>query len=58
MKKSEIYRLAQVAVLAQPLTDSVKITVLRELMVQEDLAKFCEQQEEKENAVDRDESGC
>lgn len=52
MKKSEIYRLAQLAVVASfsPLKDEQKIEVLRELMDREHLEKFCEEQEEKELA--------
>lgn len=50
MKKSEIYRLAQVAVLTN---DSFrvqdKLAILRELIDKEDVALFTEKQEEKEN---------
>ena len=50
MKKSEIYRLAQLAVVASfsPLKDEQKVEVLRELMAKEDFEKFCEEQAEKE----------
>ena len=48
MKKSEIYRLAQVAVQEHNgLNTRYKLEILRELMRQEDLALFCEQQEEE-----------
>ena len=51
MKKSEIYYHAQICVLNDPTLASLyKLEILRELMHQEGLAKFCEQQEEKENA--------
>jgi hypothetical protein len=51
MKKSELYHLAQIAVIATP-TISVesKIEVLRVLLDQENLELFCEKQEE-ENAT-------
>lgn len=51
MKKSEMYRLLQRTLI----TDEVqfdydeKLEVLRELMAQEDLAKFSEEQAEKVN---------
>ena len=49
MKKSEVYYLAQIAVIATP-TISVesKIEVMRVLLEQEKLALFCEKKE-KEN---------
>jgi hypothetical protein len=48
MKKSEIYKYAQCAVVDVPnLTTLSKLEVLRELMSQEDLALFCEKQEEE-----------
>lgn len=47
MKKSEIYRLAQGAVVTNGfLGIEEKLAILRELMSQEDLAKFCEKNEE------------
>ena len=49
MKKSQIYRLAQMAVvnsLCIPAVD--KLEVLRELMDKESLAEYVEKQEEKE----------
>lgn len=43
MKKSEIYKLAQVAVMQFPLANSKeKLEVLRELMNMEDVAKYTE----------------
>lgn len=51
MKKSEIYRLAQEAVVVVPcLKIAEKLEILHELMRQEDLEKFCEQQEEEKAA--------
>lgn len=50
MKKSEIYRLAQGAVvLCHDLCVADKLNVLRELISQEDLALYCEEREEKGN---------
>ena len=46
MKKSEIYRVAQAAVLKANLSVSVALEVLRELMAKEDLEAFCERQKE------------
>ncbi len=46
MKKSEIYRLAQVAVMQFPLANSKeKLEVLRELMYREDTEKYMEDME-------------
>ncbi len=51
MKKSEIYNLAQLAVMTNPAIHSAqKLEVLRVLMADEDMAKYIE--EEKEKAVD------
>jgi hypothetical protein len=52
MKKSELYHLAQIAVIATP-TISVesKIEVMRVLLDQESLALFCEKQEEENETV-------
>lgn len=48
MKKSEIYRLAQGAVVTNTILGTCeKLAILRELFAQEDLAKFCEKQEEE-----------
>lgn len=52
MKKSTIYMLAQCAVLGSDMNETTKLTVLRELMSQEDLAIFCEEQEVKREAQD------
>ena len=51
MKTSEIYRLCQRLVLhgGDLCPDQVKIEALRELFMQEDLAKFSEEQEAKVN---------
>lgn len=47
MKKSEIYRLAQGAViLDNRFPADMKLEILRELMTKEDLEKFVEQKEE------------
>ena len=54
MKKSEIYRLAQLAVVQSfsPMKDEQKLEVLHELMAAESLALFTEkQEEEKKKAV-------
>lgn len=47
MKKSDIYYLLQMMVLRNedPLTEETRIEILRELFVQEDLAKITEKQE-------------
>lgn len=52
MRKSVIYYLAQCAVLnTENMGDGEKLTVLRELMGAEDLARFTEEQEMKNEAV-------
>ena len=57
MKKSVIYRLAQLAVLdSQCFNDSNKLEILRELIAQEDLALFVEKQEEEERVAQGDEA--
>ena len=49
MKKSEIYRMTQLVVLATGfLNDSDKLEIIRELMEKEDTALFCEKQESLE----------
>ena len=51
MKKSDLYRLAQQAVLDTALIPtSVKLEIIHELMDKEDLERFCEEREEKEKA--------
>lgn len=51
MKKSEIYHLAQIAVLnAATIAPETKIEVLRVLIDDESLATYTEEQEESENA--------
>lgn len=51
MKKSALYRIAQLAVLNSDKIYHVdKLEVLRELMAGEDLALLVEKKEEKENA--------
>ena len=50
MKKSEIYKMAQIAVLNSGLHGSNKLEILRELMAREDLEQLMEQQKEKEKA--------
>lgn len=51
MKKSDIYRACQQLVLhaGDLYPDHIKLEFLRELMTQEDLAKFAEEQEAKKN---------
>lgn len=52
MKKSEIYRLAQCCVIRSlSLSAEEKLEILRELMAGEDLAIYCEEQEEKKEVV-------
>ena len=47
MKKSEAYHLAQIAVVNSPnIAPEGKIEVLRILIAEENLAKFCEKQAE------------
>ena len=50
MKKSEIYHLAQVAVVDSLclLSAEEKLEVLRELMAKENMEAFCEREAEKE----------
>ncbi len=48
MKKSEIYHLAQIAVINSPsIAPETKLEVLNVLLHDEDLEKFCEEQEAK-----------
>ena len=47
-KTSELYKLAQCAVLHYAFGDLTKLEILRELMNAENLADFREKQEEKE----------
>lgn len=48
MKKSEIYHLAQIAVITSPcITPETKLEVLQELMDAEKLEIFCEDREAK-----------
>ena len=51
MTKSKIYEVLQIMVLHDEteLFDTGKLQILRELMIQEDLAKFAEEQEAKAN---------
>ena len=50
MKKSEIYKVAQAAVLNFGIPASTKLEVLRELMKAEDSSTYWEEHEEKEKA--------
>lgn len=51
MKKSEMYRMAQGAVLTNTyLSIEDKLEILRELMGKEDVELFCEQREDEEKA--------
>lgn len=52
MKKSEIYRLAQYAVLASSICNMDKTEILRELMKMEDVSKFTEKQEKQEEKTE------
>ena len=50
MKKSEVYHLAQIAVLnSSDISAEDKIDALRELFEKEDVALYCEREKEKEN---------
>lgn len=50
MKKSEIYKsLQRITLYYSPMDYDDKLEILRELMTQEDLAKFAEEQEAKKN---------
>jgi RNA-binding protein YlmH len=50
MKKSEIYRAAQAAVIRSDFLCGIKLEILRELIDKEDVALFVEEREEKEKA--------
>ena len=51
MKKSELYHLAQIAVVSTPaIAPETKIEVMRVLLDDESLALFVEKEREKENA--------
>lgn len=53
MKKSEIYNLAQIAVMTNTAFHSTqKLEILRVLMKDEDIEKYREEREEKEREVD------
>lgn len=53
MKKSEQYKLCQIAVLNSPcISPENKLEVLRTLMDDEHHAKWCEKEEEKKKAVE------
>lgn len=50
MKKSEMYKTAQLAVMNySTIGGFAKLEILRELMNREDMAKFTEEQDAKEN---------
>jgi hypothetical protein len=52
MKKSEIYKAAQIAVLnSMSMCDANKLVVLKELMSQENLAKFIEEKGENNETL-------
>jgi hypothetical protein len=52
MKKSELYHLAEVAVITtNTISVESKIEVLRVLFEQESLALFCEKQEEENDTI-------
>ena len=53
MKKSEIYHLAQIAVVTSPsIAPENKLEILRVLIADENLALFCEKQEAKKEGVE------
>jgi hypothetical protein len=47
MKKSEIYKYAQCAVIDAHLTNETKLAILRELILQEDVWKNMDRKEDK-----------
>ena len=50
MKKSELYRLAQISVMRDVLTDNeTKLDIIRELQDKESTALFVEKREEEKN---------
>lgn len=52
MKKSEIYYLAQVAVIEMDLNAKTRLEMLRELMSKQDTEAFCERKAEEEAVVE------
>jgi hypothetical protein len=55
MKKSELYKHIQLAVIRDTeLYDEVKLEMIKELQHEEDMAKYREDREEKENAENRE----
>ena len=55
MKKSEMYRLAQGAVINyQNIDTAMKLEILRELMSKEDVALYVERKEEEEKKTSRE----
>lgn len=52
MKRSELYHLAQIAVVASPsISPENKLEVLKILSCQEHFEKFCEEQEEEHETL-------
>ena len=52
MKKSELYHMAQIAVLnSQCIAPENKLEILRILIEDENVSKFCEEQDAKDSAV-------
>lgn len=51
MKKSEIYKTAQVAVLNSGFSSIDKLEIIRELMKEEDLALLCEKENNNGKSV-------
>ena len=53
MKKSELYHLAQIAVIVTPcIAPETKIEILRELLDKEELEIFCEERKAAKAAVE------
>ena len=50
MEKSEMYKIAQIAMLESRFDSKTKLAVIHELMDKEALAKWAEEKEAKENA--------
>lgn len=56
MKKSEIYKMAQIAVLNCNFSSGDRLEILHELMEEEKLALYCEKQDETKEDICNGES--
>lgn len=53
MKKSEMYRMAQMAVVSSgAMSPNVKVAIVKELIERENFEKYCEKIEDEKNAKD------